>query len=145
MLLDRDAFTIEYNSSVTTLEDMYEAIQSLGYTPRLTLGDIPQTEQLAPEGEVPEPIASALTAALAEGKLVFVDFLAQWCVACKILEQQTLNSTDVQSALQNFIFTKVDTDRFPRSAVFLQNRRHANAARSRFIWPRNIPLRWTNL
>ena len=118
MILDRDAFTIEYDSSVTTLDDMYEAIQSLGYTPRLTLGDISQTDQLAPEGAVPEPIASALVAALAEDKLVFVDFFAEWCIACKILEQQTLNSTDVQAALQNFIFTKVDTDLFPRSAVF---------------------------
>ena len=117
-ILDRDAFTIEYDSSVTTLDDMYEAIQSLGYTPRLTLGDISQTEQLAPEGEVPEPIASALMTALAEDKLVFVYFSAEWCIACKILEQQTLNSTDVQSALQNFIFTKVDTDLFLRSAVF---------------------------
>lgn len=118
MILDRDAFSIEYDSSITSLDDMYEAILSLGYTPRLALDDVSEMEQLVPEGEAPEPIATALVNARNEKKLVFVDFFAEWCIACKALEQQTLSHTDVQSALQNYIFTKVDTDIFPQSAVF---------------------------
>lgn len=118
MILDRDAFSIEYDASLTSLEDMYEAIRSLGYSPRLALGDISEAEQLPPQGAVPEPIATALINARAEEKLVFVDFFAPWCIACKALEQQTLNMADVQTALQNFVFTKVDTDLFPQSAVF---------------------------
>ncbi len=118
VILDRDAFTIEYDASITSLDDMYDAILSLGYTPRLALDDDSGNEQLVPGSEIPEPIAAALLDARAEDKLVFVDFYAEWCIACKALEQQTLNNSDVQSALQNYVFTKVDTDLFPQSAVY---------------------------
>jgi thiol:disulfide interchange protein len=117
MILERDAFTIEYDATLTSLEDMYEAISDLGYVPRLSAGSSSIEEVTPSGGAVPQPIAEALLAAQASAQLVFVEFFAQWCIACKVLEEQTLNSTAVQSALENYLVIKVDTDQFAASAL----------------------------
>lgn len=115
MFLERDAFTVEYDATLTSLEDMYEAISGLGYVPRLSAGSSSSKEvTLSPV--TPQPIVDALLAAQAKSQLVFVDFFASWCIACKVLEEQTLNSNLVQSALEGYLMIKVDTDQFPTSA-----------------------------
>lgn len=120
MILDRDAFTIEYDDELTTLEDMYTAILDLGYTPRLTAENAGNGDSAVAGAEGPQPIADALIRASAESKLVFIDFFAEWCIACKALDQQTLSSAEVQSALENYVVIKVDTDIFPDSAVYYE-------------------------
>jgi thiol:disulfide interchange protein DsbD len=44
----------------------------------------------------------------AQGKLVMLDFYADWCVACKELEQFTFSDTRVQSALKDTLLLQVD-------------------------------------
>lgn len=120
MILDRDAFTIEYDAALTTLDDMYTAILELGYSPQLASENVSSGDASAASGEVPQPIAEALIQARSEGKLLFIDFFAPWCIACKALDEQTLNSEEVQSALADYIFVKVDTDQFPESAMYYE-------------------------
>lgn len=118
MILDRDAFTIEYDGTLTTLDDMYSAILDLGYVPRLASEKVSNADTQVANGEVPQPISDALIQARAMSKILLVDFFAEWCLACKALDEQTLSSEKVQSALAGYIFVKVNTDQFPQSAVY---------------------------
>lgn len=111
--LDRDAFTVGYDSSLVTLDTMYEVIRELGYSPGL---QAPETLDSSSTDETESsPIDSALSAALQTEKLVLVDFSAEWCAACKVLEAQVFSDASVIEALQNYIFVEVDTDTFPES------------------------------
>lgn len=112
--LDRDAFTVGYHASLVTLDTMYEAIRELGYSPGLQAPESSDTSS-ADESES-SPIDSALSVALQTDKLVLVDFSAEWCAACKVLEAQVFSDASVIEALQNYVFVEVGTDTFPESA-----------------------------
>lgn len=53
----------------------------------------------------------ALKKARAENKLVMVDFYAEWCGACKMMDAQTYSNADVITASHNFVNVKVDVDK----------------------------------
>lgn len=44
----------------------------------------------------------------ASGKIVMLDFYADWCIACKEFEQYTFNDPRVQKALQNAVLLQAD-------------------------------------
>ena len=115
--LDRDAFTIDYESSLVTLDEMYAAIFNLGYSPGLEETESTSSPDGAPGG-IPEPIASSLAEAAGSNKLVLVDFYAEWCAACKLLEETALTDPSVTNALENYIFLKVDTDIYEAAASY---------------------------
>ncbi len=66
-----------------------------------------------PSTPIPEPVATAIAEAREAGKLVFLDFYAEWCGPCKVLEAKVIPDPGVQQALERFIFLRVDIDEHP--------------------------------
>lgn len=58
----------------------------------------------------PSNIRQRLESALAEGRPVFVDFTAAWCITCKFNEKAVLDSADVRAAFQRYGVTKLIAD-----------------------------------
>jgi len=55
-----------------------------------------------------EGLNAVLDRARTESKPVFLDFYADWCIACKELDVYTFTDTDVQLALNGFILIQTD-------------------------------------
>ncbi len=116
MLLESDAFTIRYERDRVSLAGIMEKIRALGYRPELVKETGQSDERLPTLADLPEPIAEAWVLARQEDKILVLDFFASWCGPCKILDRDVLGSSRVQRALRNFVFLKIDTDRYPKAA-----------------------------
>lgn len=113
--LERDAFTLSYDPARVKLEDMYLQITELGYSPGIEPPDALESDDRG-EAEA-SPVEGALATAQRESKLVFVDFSAEWCLACKVLEEQVFSDYAVKGALSSYVFVEVDTDEYPQTAA----------------------------
>ena len=71
-------------------------------TVSVTTGLKPQAAQTADSTGVSEPYTAARLAALrAEGRPVFVNFTAAWCITCKVNERIALSKADVEAAFKS--------------------------------------------
>ncbi|MFT6753707.1 MAG: thiol:disulfide interchange protein DsbD [Candidatus Azotimanducaceae bacterium] len=95
---------------------MEKSVAELGYRPEIAPSRIGQLEKRIGQearGAIPEPVSKAVIEAGEAGKLVFVDFHAKWCGACKILDRTTFKDPAVIKTLVDFVFLKVDADEYP--------------------------------
>ncbi|MEM8845164.1 MAG: thioredoxin family protein, partial [Pseudomonadota bacterium] len=69
-----------------------------------------------------EGLEKAVLQAQDEGKPLFVDFYADWCISCKELEAFTFTNENVQNALDGFILVKADvTDNDQQDQALLEH------------------------
>ena len=69
----------------------------------------------------PQALQRELDAAKARGQWVLVDYYADWCVSCKVMEKQVFARADVQASLADVHLLRLDvTDDTPASRELLQ-------------------------
>ncbi|NIF27295.1 protein-disulfide reductase DsbD [Pantoea sp. Tr-811] len=69
----------------------------------------------------PEALQRELDAAKARGQWVMVDYYADWCVSCKVMEKQVFTRPDVQASLAGVHLLRLDvTADSPASRALLQ-------------------------
>ena len=61
-----------------------------------------------------------MAAASRENKGMHIDFYADWCGPCQMMEAQVFSDPEVQKHLPEFVCVKVDTDRDRRTAFLYQ-------------------------
>lgn len=70
---------------------------------------------------IPAELQAQLDAAKAQGQWVFLDYYADWCVSCKVMEKQVFARPDVLAALEGVRLVRLDvTADAPASQQLLQ-------------------------
>lgn len=64
----------------------------------------PQRPRISSQSE----FQNALQAAQTQNKILIVDFYADWCISCKIMEKEIFDQAEVQSLLQDYQFVQLD-------------------------------------
>lgn len=71
--------------------------------------------------ETPEEIKSLITAASQQGRPVMLDFYADWCISCKVMERNVFSDPSVIQALAPYTLLQIDmTDNTPAQQAFLE-------------------------
>jgi len=112
--LAADEFSVSFDSEEVGTEQMFEAIEQIGYSPSLTRSRVALNSEQEISESLPQLLRTAQDQAVAAGKRVFIDFYAKWCGACRAMDKTTFADAAVQEALAaGYIFVKVDTDDHP--------------------------------
>lgn len=64
-----------------------------------------------------QQLESALTTARQQHKAVIIDFYAQWCVACQIMDKTVFSQNSIKTALKPFVRLRVDLSRNDKESI----------------------------
>jgi len=96
---------------------MLEAIVEVGYRPSVVSSDANLKASSKPS-RVPELVSNVLRETGESRQLVFLDFHAPWCGACRKLEETTLSDPKVKALLSRFVVRKINTDEHPLIGIY---------------------------
>jgi thiol:disulfide interchange protein DsbD len=65
---------------------------------------------------------SAIDAARKQGRTIMVDFSADWCTECKLMERNVFSQEVVRRAFRNFVLVRADLTHFDRDSKNLMKR-----------------------
>ena len=114
MLLDRDEFLVTYDTAKADTKLLVTIVKKSGYTARVVSGKNKSsaTVMLAlPQGF--PLLDEALAKAKAENKPIVLDLHAEWCAPCRQLERLTFPDPKVKALLEQTVFLRIDTDKYP--------------------------------
>lgn len=114
MLLDRDEFLVTYNPAKAGTKLLLATVKKSGYSARVVAGkqeSFRQTVAALPQGF--PLLDEALTKAKAENKPIVLDLNAEWCAPCRQLERLTFPDPKVKALLEQTVFLRIDTDKYP--------------------------------
>ncbi|MFT7687596.1 MAG: thiol:disulfide interchange protein DsbD [Candidatus Azotimanducaceae bacterium] len=98
---------------------MLTVIDKLGYRPSVIRSRLAEVSKSSvTEHVIPEPVAASITRAKKANSYIFVDFYAEWCGACKVMEMTTLVDPQVLNTLDRFQVLKIDADEYPRATQY---------------------------
>lgn len=113
MDLGRDAFTVTYDPDRVEVEAIMRCIRRLGYKSEEAPHATPEPPVASVDrGDLPAPVGAAVARARTTKALTLIEFFAEWCGPCKVLERTILGSSQVREVLERFELVKVDTDRY---------------------------------
>jgi thiol:disulfide interchange protein len=115
MDLARDLFRVSATKDRPTEGELLAAVEGAGFKATVQqLGEEVASASGAVEAQVmPALVEETLERAGREGKLLLIDFFADWCAPCKRMLNETFQDPDVVSELRHFVFLKLDTDAHP--------------------------------
>jgi thioredoxin-like negative regulator of GroEL len=114
MLLDRDEFLVTYDPAKANEKLLLQTVKESGYTAKLVSGESKAALPILtilPAGFA--LLDEALAVAKAENKPIVLDLNAEWCAPCRQLEQLTFSDSKVKALLEQTVFLRIDTDKYP--------------------------------
>ncbi|MBI1764196.1 MAG: thioredoxin family protein [Acidobacteria bacterium] len=139
MLLDRDEFLVTFDPAKADVKLLLATVKGAGYTAQVvtdaTKTSAPVTTTL-PTGFA--LLDEALAVAKAENKPLVLDLNAEWCAPCRQLERLTFPDPQVKALLEQTVFLRIDTDKYPDIA---QRLGVAGLPDIRFVLPDGVIIR----
>ena len=120
MLLDRDEFLVTYDPAKADTKLLLATVKNSGYTARVVSGKNKSAATMLmtlPRGF--PLIDEALAKTKAENKPIVLDLNAEWCAPCRKLERLTFPAPKVKVLLEQTVFLRIDTDKYPDIALRL--------------------------
>ena len=115
MLLDRDEFQVTYDPNKTDTNLLIKTVKESGYTAQVVLAHN-KTLAVMVVKTLPSGfplLDEALAKAKTENKPIVLDLNAEWCAPCRQLERLTFPDPKVKALLEQTIFLRIDTDKYP--------------------------------
>ncbi len=117
MNLDRDEFLVMYDSAKTDTNVLVATVKKTGYTAQVVIANNKSAAQVIKTLPHGFPLLEeALTKAKVENKPIVLDLNAEWCAPCRQLERLTFPDPIVKALLDQTIFLRIDTDKYPEIA-----------------------------
>jgi thiol:disulfide interchange protein len=117
MKLDRDEFLVTYDSAKTDTNVLVATVKKTGYTAQVVSLKNKSAALVTKVLPLGFPILDeAIAKAKAENKPIVIDLNAEWCAPCRQLERLTFPDPTVKAWLEQTIFLRIDTDKYPEIA-----------------------------